>query len=53
MSQNAQVGFLGLGTMGTPMAQHLIDAGHKVACWSNTAVKAKALAPILATFFKS
>ena len=44
MSQNAQVGFLGLGIMGTPMAQHLIHAGHKVALWSNTAVKAKALA---------
>ncbi len=44
MGQNAQVGFLGLGIMGTPMAQHLIDAGHKVALWSNTSLKAKALA---------
>jgi 3-hydroxyisobutyrate dehydrogenase-like beta-hydroxyacid dehydrogenase len=44
MSQTAQVGFLGLGIMGTPMAQHLIHAGHKVALWSNTPLKAKALA---------
>ncbi len=44
MSQNPHVGFLGLGAMGTPMAQHLIHAGHKVALWSNTSVKAKALA---------
>ncbi|OZB03454.1 MAG: 2-hydroxy-3-oxopropionate reductase, partial [Rhizobiales bacterium 39-66-18] len=24
------VGFIGLGIMGTPMAGHLIDAGHKL-----------------------
>ena len=40
----SQVGFLGLGIMGTPMAQHLLKAGHRVALWSNTSSKAKELA---------
>lgn len=40
----AQLGFLGLGIMGYPMAQHLLEAGHEVALWSNTAGKAKELA---------
>jgi 3-hydroxyisobutyrate dehydrogenase-like beta-hydroxyacid dehydrogenase len=40
----AQLGFLGLGIMGAPMAQHLLNAGHEVALWSNTARKAKELA---------
>jgi 3-hydroxyisobutyrate dehydrogenase-like beta-hydroxyacid dehydrogenase len=40
----AQLGFLGLGIMGAPMARHLLKAGHDVALWSNTAAKAKELA---------
>ena len=40
----AQLGFLGLGTMGAPMARHLLKAGHDVALWSNTASKAQDLA---------
>jgi 3-hydroxyisobutyrate dehydrogenase/2-hydroxy-3-oxopropionate reductase len=40
----AQLGFLGLGIMGYPMAQHLLAAGHDVALWSHTASKAAALA---------
>ncbi len=40
----AQLGFLGLGIMGLPMARNLLRAGHKVALWSNTASKAKELA---------
>ena len=40
----AQLGFLGLGIMGRPMAQHLLQAGHEVALWSNTAGKARELA---------
>jgi 3-hydroxyisobutyrate dehydrogenase-like beta-hydroxyacid dehydrogenase len=40
----AQLGFLGLGIMGRPMAQHLIQAGHEVALWSNTAGKARDVA---------
>ena len=40
----AQLGFLGLGIMGYPMARHLLKAGHEVALWSHTATKAQELA---------
>ncbi len=40
----ANLGFLGLGIMGGPMAKHLIDAGHSVALWSFTPDKAEKLA---------
>jgi 3-hydroxyisobutyrate dehydrogenase-like beta-hydroxyacid dehydrogenase len=40
----ANLGFLGLGLMGYPMARNLLRAGHKVALWSNTADKARRLA---------
>jgi 3-hydroxyisobutyrate dehydrogenase-like beta-hydroxyacid dehydrogenase len=40
----ANIGFLGLGIMGAPMARHLLKAGHKVAVWTNTAEKARKLA---------
>src|SRR5580693_8260003 len=42
--QRSQLGFLGLGTMGYPMAQHLLKAGHEAALWSFTASKAQELA---------
>jgi 3-hydroxyisobutyrate dehydrogenase/2-hydroxy-3-oxopropionate reductase len=40
----AQLGFLGLGIMGYPMARHLLQAGHEVALWSHSAAKAQELA---------
>lgn len=40
----ANLGFLGLGIMGYPMARHLVKSGHQVALWSNTATKAQELA---------
>src|SRR5215471_5501310 len=40
----ANLGFLGLGLMGYPMARNLLRAGHRVALWSNTAEKAHKLA---------
>lgn len=40
----ANLGFLGLGIMGGPMAKHLIDAGHTVALWSHNPSKAQQLA---------
>jgi 3-hydroxyisobutyrate dehydrogenase-like beta-hydroxyacid dehydrogenase len=40
----ANLGFLGLGLMGYPMARNLLRAGHKVALWSHTAEKARQLA---------
>ena len=41
----AQLGFLGLGIMGYPMARHLLQSGHEVALWSHTGSKAQDLAP--------
>src|SRR5258706_15839107 len=40
----ANLGFLGLGLMGYPMARNLLRAGHEVAVWSNTTDKARKLA---------
>lgn len=40
----ANVGFLGLGIMGAPMAGHLVSAGHRVTVWSHNAVKAQKFA---------
>lgn len=40
----ARVGFLGLGIMGAPMAQHLKEAGHELAVWSHNDDKAKRFA---------
>jgi 3-hydroxyisobutyrate dehydrogenase-like beta-hydroxyacid dehydrogenase len=36
----ANLGFLGLGIMGRPMARNLMRAGHQVALWSHSAGKA-------------
>jgi len=40
----ANLGFIGLGLMGYPMARNLARAGHQVYVWSHTASKAKQLA---------
>jgi 3-hydroxyisobutyrate dehydrogenase/2-hydroxy-3-oxopropionate reductase len=40
----ANLGFLGLGLMGYPMARNLLRAGHAVALWSHNADKARKLA---------
>jgi 3-hydroxyisobutyrate dehydrogenase/2-hydroxy-3-oxopropionate reductase len=40
----AKLGFLGLGTMGYPMARNLLRAGHEVALWSHSSDKARKLA---------
>jgi 3-hydroxyisobutyrate dehydrogenase-like beta-hydroxyacid dehydrogenase len=40
----AQLGFLGLGIMGSRMARHLLKAGHDVALWTNSKAKATELA---------
>lgn len=36
------VAFIGLGTMGAPMAKHLLDAGHRVTVYNRTPSKAQA-----------
>ena len=38
----SKVAFLGMGTMGAPMARHLRRAGHEVAVYNRTASKALA-----------
>ena len=38
-----KVGFLGLGKMGTPMARHLLAAGHELAVWNRTEGKTEPL----------
>jgi 3-hydroxyisobutyrate dehydrogenase len=38
-----RLGFVGLGTMGAPMAGHLLRAGHSVSVWNRTAEKAEPL----------
>lgn len=40
----ANLGFLGLGLMGYPMARNLLRAGHRVALWSHNSAKARQLA---------
>jgi 3-hydroxyisobutyrate dehydrogenase-like beta-hydroxyacid dehydrogenase len=39
----SDVGFVGLGAMGTPMARRLLDAGHAVHAWNRTASAADEL----------
>ncbi|NES16820.1 MULTISPECIES: NAD(P)-binding domain-containing protein [Micromonospora] len=39
-----RVAFLGLGRMGTPMARHVLRAGHDLTVWNRTRGKADALA---------
>jgi 3-hydroxyisobutyrate dehydrogenase len=38
-----ELGYLGLGMMGFPMARRLLSAGHAVSVWNRSAAKAKAL----------
>lgn len=38
-----KIAFLGLGSMGRPMARRLLDAGHPLTVWNRTAAKADAL----------
>ncbi|GAA3624693.1 NAD(P)-dependent oxidoreductase [Kineosporia mesophila] len=44
-----KVGVVGLGTMGAPMARHLIAAGHEVTVWNRTRSKEEPLAVLGAT----
>jgi 3-hydroxyisobutyrate dehydrogenase-like beta-hydroxyacid dehydrogenase len=39
-----KIGFVGLGTMGLPLANNLRRAGHAITAWNRTAAKAEALA---------
>ncbi len=39
-----QIGFLGLGTMGAPLANNLRKAGHEISVWNRTRERCEALA---------
>ena len=39
-----KIGWIGIGRMGYPMAERLLDAGHDVAIWNRTRAKAEPLA---------
>lgn len=43
-SRRLRVAFLGLGRMGTPMARHVLTAGHDLTVWNRTGGRADALA---------
>ena len=44
-----RIGFIGLGVMGRPMAQHLLRAGHEVSVWARRAEATQPLAEAGAT----
>src|SRR5215211_6933315 len=45
MAQNTQkIGWIGMGRMGYPMAERLLDAGYDVSIWNRTRSKAEPLA---------
>ncbi len=44
-----KVGFIGLGTMGSPMAGHLLEKGHDLVVWNRTKSKADNLVGLGAT----
>jgi 3-hydroxyisobutyrate dehydrogenase-like beta-hydroxyacid dehydrogenase len=46
---NTEIGFVGLGAMGAPMAANLIAAGYKLRVYNRTASKAEALVAMGAT----
>jgi 3-hydroxyisobutyrate dehydrogenase-like beta-hydroxyacid dehydrogenase len=39
-----EIGFLGLGSMGTPMARNLMKSGHKLTVWNRDKAKSQVLA---------
>jgi len=43
-SNTHRIGWIGLGRMGSPMAERLLDAGHEVRVWNRTRAKAEPLA---------
>jgi 3-hydroxyisobutyrate dehydrogenase-like beta-hydroxyacid dehydrogenase len=46
MAESLAVSVIGLGTMGAPMARHLIEAGHRVTVWNRTRSREEPLAAL-------
>src|SRR5260370_39175507 len=44
-TRKPHIGFLGLGHMGTPMAQRLLDAGYPLTVYDHTTERAEQFAP--------
>ena len=44
-----EIGWIGIGRMGLPMATRLLKAGHKLKVWNRTRAKAEPLAKLGAT----
>ena len=42
-SSSTRIGFIGLGTMGTPMATHIAKAGYPLSVWNRTTAKVEPL----------
>ena len=45
MGKINKVGWIGIGRMGSPMVQKVLESGYKVAIWNRTRSKAEALTP--------
>ena len=50
---NLRIGWVGIGRMGYPMTERLLDAGHEVSIWNRTRAKAEPLAAKGATLVVS
>ena len=46
MASKHAIGWIGLGRMGTPMAEFLLKAGNQVSIWNRTRAKAEPLAKL-------
>ncbi len=44
MAENTQIGWIGMGRMGYPMAERLVKAGYDLSIWNRTKSKAEPLA---------
>src|ERR687895_436283 len=42
-----KLGFIGLGTMGTPMARNLLEAGHELAVWNRSPERVEPLVEVV------
>src|ERR1700733_3330806 len=52
-NETALIGFIGLGSLGAPIAENLLASGHPLTVWNRTASKAEALVGKGATVVQS
>src|SRR5208337_3978372 len=46
MAENKKIGWIGVGRMGYPMAEHLLKVGYHLSIWNRTRAKAEPLAKL-------